>query len=171
MATEDSIEAQFEAHLYGTNIPFRYAVELRVSGIRTGIIAYVWGLKRAQEVMQSFVDDGNELLNQHGKVDQVIRDLRAMLREKAMAQVKVGDSVKLLVDIGSIKKGRICRVVEVADEPTFYVSRSSIEWDDEKYPIMVIPVATATDPVPLGPKDAVPLMRGEFGPLDMDVDE
>lgn len=168
---EDSVEAQFEAILYETNIPFRYAVELRVSGIRTGIFAYVWGLDRARQVMRQFIDDGNELLHKHGKAEQVIRDLRVMMREKAMAMVQVGDSVKLLVDIGSIKKGRVCKVVEVA-EPSFYEARGGCrEWDDEKYPIKVLPISTPTDRVPLGPKDALPLMRGEFGPLDMEVDD
>lgn len=168
--TEGEIEVNFEAVLYQTQTPFRYLVELQVSGIRTGIGAYVWGRNRAQRVMQAFIQDGLDLLHKHDKVEYVIKEVRAMRREIAMAKVQVGDSVRLLVDIGSIKKGRVCKVVEVM-EPSFYVSRGENAWEDEKYPIKVIPVALATDQVPLGPKDAVPLMRGEFGPLDEDVDE
>lgn len=171
MTTEGfSVEVRFEAVLYTTTLPGRYLVELQVSGVRTGIAAYVWGHKRAQQVMQAFIDDGIELLNKHNKFELVLNQVRAMRREKAMAQVQVGDKVRLLVDIGSIKKGRVCRVVEVM-EPSFYVARGAKEWEDEKYPIKVLPVPMATDPVSLGPKDGVPLMRGEFGPLDEDVDE
>ena len=109
-----------------------------------------------------------ELLNKHNKFELVLNQVRAMRREKAMAQVQVGDKVRLLVDIGSIKKGRVCKVVEVM-EPSFYVARGAKEWEDEKYPIKVLPVPMATDPVSLGPKDGLPLMRGEFGPLDEEV--
>jgi hypothetical protein len=168
--SEDSIEIQFQAVLYETTTPFRYMVELQVCGIRTGIAAYVWGHKRAQRVMQAFLNDGVDLLAKYGKTEYVIQEVRAMRREEAMARVQVGDSVKLLVDIGSIKKGRVCRVVEIV-EPTFYVSRGANAWDDDKYPIKVLPVATANDTVPLGPKDALPLMRGEFGPIDEEIDE
>jgi hypothetical protein len=167
---EFAIEVRFEAVLYETAMPFRYLVELRVSGVPTGIAAYVWGRQRANQVMAAFIEDGVELLNKHNKFESVLQQVRAMRREEAMAKVQVGDTVKLLVDIGSIKKGRVCRVVEVV-EPSFYVSRGSNEWDDEKYPVKVLPVSMPNDPVPLGPKDALPLMRGEFGPLDEDVDD
>jgi hypothetical protein len=100
----------------------------------------------------------------------VIKEVRAMRREEAMAKVQVGDSVRLLVDIGSIKKGRVCKVVEVV-EPSFYVSRGQNAWDDTLYPIKVLPLNTAFDLVPLGPKDALPLMRGEFGPIDEEIEE
>jgi hypothetical protein len=84
--------------------------------------------------------------------------------------VKVGDTVKLLVDIGGYKKGRICKVVTIA-EPTFYEARGSIEWDDERYPITVSFVQSPLDRVSLGPKDVIPLRRGEFGPVDTEVDD
>ena len=167
---EDAVEVQFQAVLWETTVPHRYMVELKVSGVRTGIATYVWGLRRAQTVMQTFIDTGVELLAKYGKTEYVINEVRAKLREEAMAQVKVGDSVKLLVDIGSIKRGRVCRVVEIV-EPTLYAARGGIPWDDDKYPIKVLPVATANDTVPLGPKDALPLMRGEFGPIDEEIDE
>lgn len=168
--TEKAYEVQFQAVLYETPIPFRYLVELQVSGIRTGIAAYVWGQAKARQVMRAFIADGLDLLNKHNKFEYVIGEIRARERERAMALVKVGDRVRLLVDIGSIKKGRVCKVVEV-QEPSFYESRGANPWDDEKYPVKVIPVSAPTDRVPLGPKDALPLMRGEFGPLDEDVDE
>ena len=168
--SEDSIEIQFQAVLYETTTPFRYLVELQVSGIRTGIAAYAWGKAKAHKIMQAFIDDGLELLDRHGKTNYVIQEVRAMRREEAMAKVKVGDSVRLLVDIGPIKKGRVCKVVEIV-APTAYVSRGQNAWDDTKYPIKVVPVAMATDAVTLGPKDALPLMRGEFGPMDEDIDE
>jgi len=167
---EIEITIQFQAVLFDTATPFRYVVELHVDGVRTGIAAFVWGRKRANHVMEAFVENGLGLLEKYGKVESVIQAVRSMRREKAMAQVKVGDSVRLLVDIGSIRKGRVCRVVEVV-EPSFYDQRGANAWDDEKYPIRVIPVATAVDGVFLGPEDGVPLLRGEFGPLDQDVDE
>lgn len=167
---EDGITIQFQALLFETRTPFRYVVELHVCGIPTGISTLVWGRKRADRVMQEFIDNGIDLLAQFGKTNYVIDEVRAQRREEAMAKVKVGDSVRLLVDIGSIKKGRVCRVVEIV-EPSFYVSRGQNAWDDTKYPIKVLPVATAADPVTLGPKDALPLMRGEFGPIDEEVDE
>jgi len=120
--------------------------------------------------MQMFADNGGDLLDRNGRTNAVIEELRAKRREEAMAKVQVGDRVKLLVDIGTIKKGRVCKVTEVA-EPSLYASRGQNAWDDEKYPIKVLPVATATDTVALGPKDALPLMRGEFGPVDEEIDE
>ena len=114
------MEVRFEAVLYTTTLPGRYLVELQVSGVRTGIAAYVWGHKRAQQVMQAFIDDGIELLNKHNKFELVLNQVRAMRREKAMAQVQVGDKVRLLVDIGSIKKGRVCRVVPVLTGPVHH---------------------------------------------------
>jgi hypothetical protein len=88
-----------------------------------------------------------------------------------MAKVQVGDRVKLLVDIGQYKKGRVCKVAEVA-EPSFYEARGGApEWDDEEYPVKVLPVHSPTDQISLGPKDYLPLRRGEFGPLDQEVDE
>ena len=82
-----------------------------------------------------------------------------------MRQVQVGDKVKLLVDIGQFKIGRVCKVVEVQDDPTFYEARGANEWDDDKYPIKVLPVSVASDKLTLGPKDSIPLARGEFGPV------
>ena len=167
---DDYVMVRFMAVLYTTRLPFRYVVELQAEGIRTGIMVTVWGKTRAQRVMQMFVDNGGDLLDRNGRTNAVIEELRAKRREEAMAKVQVGDRVKLLVDIGTIKKGRVCKVTEVA-EPSLYASRGQNAWDDEKYPIKVLPVATATDTVALGPKDALPLMRGEFGPVDEEIDE
>lgn len=167
---EESFTVRFMAVLYQTTVPCRYLVELQVDGIATGISVRVWGKTRAQRVMQKFIDHGADLLSEFGKTEAVLSELRVMRREEAMAKVQVGDSVRLLVDIGSIKKGRVCKVVEIV-EPTFYVSRGENAWDDMKYPIKVLPVATANDAVPLGPKDALPLMRGEYGPIDEEIDD
>lgn len=164
----ERVDVVFRAMIYTTNVKFRYRVELYVNQIPTGIQAFGWGQKMANRIAQNFVDNGNVLLNQYGKAQWVLDELRAIAREERMARVQVGDSVKLLVDIGSIKKGRVCRIVEIA-EPSFYVSRGANAWDDDKYPIKVVPVFVATDKVPLGPKDAIPLKRGEFGPLDEEV--
>jgi hypothetical protein len=101
---------------------------------------------------------------------QLAAEIYARRREEAMAQVQVGDSVKLLIDIGQYKKGRVCKVTQVA-EPSFYEARGSAEWDDEEYPVLVVPVHSPLDRMALGPKDAIPLRRGEFGPLDTEVDE
>lgn len=166
--TEDGIQTTFQAVLWTTRNPFKFVVELRMDNIPTGILATVWGRARAQRVMQEFVENGTALLAQFGKTNEMIGHVRAKRREEAMAKVQVGDSVRLLVDIGSIKKGRVCRVVEVF-EPSFYEARGANAWEDEKYPIKVLPVPMASDPVALGPKDLLPLMRGEFGPMDEEV--
>ena len=165
---EDGIQTSFQAVLWTTTNPFKFIVELRMENIPTGIFATVWGKKKAEQVMADFVNNGCDLLAKYGKTNEMINHVRAKRREEAMAKVQVGDTVRLLVDIGSIKKGRVCRVVEVF-EPSFYVARGANEWEDEKYPIRVLPVPMATDPVALGPKDGVPLMRGEFGPMDEEI--
>jgi hypothetical protein len=169
--SEEPISVSYEAYLYGTKIPFRYMVSLAVDGIHTGIKAIVWGRARANECMQHMIDHGNELLNQYGLATELAAEIYAKRREEAMTKVQVGDRVRLLVDIGTYKKGRVCKVVEVDDEPTFYVSRGANAWQDDRYPIKVIPVQMATDRVALGPKDCIPLMRGEFGPLDTEIDD
>lgn len=166
----DGIMTEFQAVMCTTETPFRYLVELWMEGVPTGISTFVWGKKRAQRVMRDFIDRAEELLNNSGMTNAVIDKVLAKRRQEEMARVQVGDSVKLLVDIGSIKKGRVCRVVEVV-EPTAYVARGGKPWDDGRYPIKVVPVATPSDTVPLGPKDALPLMRGEFGPISEEVDD
>jgi hypothetical protein len=170
MDEEDGITTTFQALIYTTRIPFRYVVELRMEGLSTGIFATVWGEKRAKRLMNQFVEEGIGLLSQTGKTNTMIDKVRAMRREEAMAKVQVGDSVRLLVDIGSIKKGRVCKVVEVS-QPSAYVGRGGNPWEDGKFPIKVMPVPMATDTVALGPKDALPLMRGEFGPIDEEIDD
>ncbi len=161
----------YEAYLYRTRIPQRFLIHLYVNDIPTGIMARAWGRKRAAEVMNHMINHGNDLVNQYGVAAALSAEIYAKQREEAMAKVQVGDSVKLLVDIGQFKKGRVCRVVEVADDPSFYEARGANGWDDERYPIKVLPVSMATDKLTLGPKDALLPARGEFGPLNEEVDE
>jgi hypothetical protein len=174
---EDRMVVTYQGYLFGSylfgriRVPFQYVAALHVEDIPTGIQARVWGKKRAMSVMHHLIEHGNELINQYGVADQLAAEIYSMRREEAMAKIQVGDRVRLLVDIGSIKKGRVCKVVEVEDEPSFYVARGANAWDDEKYPVKVVPVRMATDRVALGPKDVIPLMRGEFGPMDMEVGE
>ncbi|HEX9089791.1 MAG TPA: hypothetical protein VF867_20025, partial [Arthrobacter sp.] len=131
----------------------------------------VWGKARAMRAMRFLVNNGNELINQYGVAAGLAATLHARRREELMAKVQVGDRIKLLVDIGQYKKGRVCKVAEIA-EPSFYEARGGApEWDDEEYPVKVLPVHSPTDPISLGPKDYLPLRRGEFGPLDTEVDE
>jgi hypothetical protein len=145
-------------------------VTLSVDGIPTRIQTTVWGRARADRVMNFMVSNGNELINQYGVAAEIAAEIYARRREEAMAKVQVGDTVKLLVDIGQYKKGRVCKVAEVA-EPSFYEARGQYEWDDEEYPIKVAPVQSPTDRIALGPKDYLPLKRGEFGPLDQEVED
>lgn len=163
---DEPIQVTFEGFLLATRIPQRYIVTLYVNDIPTGIGRVVWLKHRAMAEMQYMVSNGNQLINEFGVAAEIAAEIYAQRREKAMATVKVGDSVKLLVDIGQYKKGRVCKVVEVADEPTFYVARGENAWMDDKYPIKVLPVSVATDKVTLGPKDSILLSRGEFGPLN-----
>jgi hypothetical protein len=167
----EPVSVSYEAYVYSTRLPFRYTVVLAVDGIRTRIQTSVWGRKRADNVMHFMVNNGNELLNRYGVAAELAAEIYARRREEAMAKVQVGDRVKLLVDIGQYKKGRVCKVAEVA-EPSFYEARGGApEWDDEEYPVKVLPVHSPTDQISLGPKDYLPLRRGEFGPLDQEVDE
>lgn len=167
---QEPIQVTYEAYMYATRIPKRYIVHLYVNNIPTGIMSKVWGRKRANGVMEHMVSHGNDLLNEYGVAAHIAAEIYAQQREEAMAKVKVGDSVKLLVDIGQFKKGRVCRVVEIT-EPTLYRGRGGRAWDEEKYPIMVLPVSMASDRLTLGPKEALPLARGEFGPLNEEIDE
>jgi hypothetical protein len=145
-------------------------VTLSVDGIPTRIYTHVWTRQRADRVMAYMVDNGNDLLNKYGVAAELAAEIYARRRQEAMAKVQVGDTVKLLVDIGQYSKGRICKVVQVA-EVSFYEARGEYEWDDEEYPVMVSFVHSPTDNIALGPKDCIPLKRGEFGPVDTEVDE
>jgi hypothetical protein len=167
--SDDRIEVSYEAYVYSTRIPRRYLIVLTVDGIRTRIQTTVWGRARADRVMNFMVDNGNELLNRYGVAAELAAEIYARRREEAMAKVQVGDSIKLLIDIGQYKKGRVCKVAQVP-EPSFYEARGEHEWDDEQY-VLVTPVHSPTDQISLGPKDVIPLRRGEFGPLDQDVDD
>lgn len=167
----EPVSVSYEAYVYSTRIPFRYLVTLAVDGIPTRIAARVWGKARADRAMHFMVNNGNDLLNRYGVAAELAAEIYARRREEAMAQVKVGDTVKLLVDIGGYKKGRICKVVTIA-EPSFYEARGGAkEWDDEEYPILVSFVHSPTDRISLGPKDVIPLRRGEFGPVDTEVED
>lgn len=168
MKDKNRLEVTFQAAMFSTRIPFRYRVELWVEHINTGLGATVWGRKRADKAMQHFIDNGEALLNRFGLADRLVAEIFAKRREEAMAKVQVGDRVRLLVDVGPFKKGRVCRVVKIA-EPSLYASRGENAWDDDKYPIAVVPVYASGDQVVLGPNDYLPLQRGEFGPLDQEV--
>lgn len=165
-----SFQVTFEGYLLATRIPHRFIVTLYVNNIPTGIGRVVWLKKRAVAAMHDMVQNGNQLLNEFGVAGEIAAEIYAQQREEAMAKVQVGDRVKLLVDIGQYQKGRVCKVVEVA-EPSFYTARGTAGWDDDKYPIKVLPVSMATDRLTLGPKDFIPLARGEFGPLNEETDE
>jgi hypothetical protein len=167
--SDDRISVSYEAAVYSTRIPFRFLVALSVDGIPTRIQTSVWGKAKADKVMTFMINNGNELLNRYGVAAELAAEIYARRREEAMARVQVGDTVKLLVDIGQFKKGRVCKVAQVP-EPSFYEARGAKEWDDEQY-VLVTPVHSPTDQISLGPKDVIPLRRGEFGPLDQEVDE
>jgi len=167
---DDRVEVTYEAYLLATRIPQRYIITLYVNDIPTGIGRVVWLKKRALAAMHDMVNNGNQLINEFGVAAEIAAEIYAQRREEAMAKVKVGDRVKLLVDIGQFKRGRVCKVVEVA-EPSFYEARGPTAWDDDRYPVRVQPISMATDRVSLGPKDFIPLQRGEFGPVTEETDE
>ena len=167
---DDRVEVTYEAYLLATRIPQRYIITLYVNDIPTGIGRVVWLKKRALAAMHEMVNNGNQLINEFGVAAEIAAVIYAQRREEAMAKVKVGDRVKLLVDIGQFKRGRVCKVVEVA-EPSFYEARGPTAWDDDRYPVRVQPISMATDRVSLGPKDYIPLQRGEFGPVTEETDE
>ena len=166
----DPIEVSYSGYVVSTRIPFRYLAILYVEDLPTGVSMYAWGLKRAKRAMRFLVNNGNDLINEYGVAAGLAAELYARRREEAMAKVQVGDRVKLLIDIGQFKKGRVCKVAQLP-EPSFYEARGGApEWDDEQY-VLVTPVHAPTDSISLGPKDYLPLRRGEFGPLDTEVDE
>ncbi len=166
----EPVSVSYVAYVTGTRIPFRYAVLLYVDDMPTGVTAYAWGRRRADEAMHYMVNNGNALINQYGVAAELAAQIYARKREEAMARVQAGDRIKLLVDIGQFKKGRVCRVV-TTPEPSFYEARGGApEWDDEQY-VLVMPVHSPMDRIALGPGDLIPLKRGEFGPLDMEIDE
>jgi hypothetical protein len=165
----EPISVSYEAYVYSTRIPFRYMITLAVDGIQTRIATHVWGKARADKVMHFMVNNGNDLLNRYGVAAELAAEIYSRKREEMMAKVQVGDTVKLLVDIGQFKKGRVCKVAQVP-EPSFYEARGARAWDDEQY-VLVTPVHSPTDRISLGPKDVIPLRRGEFGPLDQEVDD
>lgn len=167
---DEPVLVTYEAYLLATRIPHRFIVTLYVNDIPTGIGKVVWLKHRAMKAMHDMINNGNRLLNEFGVAAEIAAEIYAQRREEAMAKVKVGDTVKLLVDIGQFKKGRVCKVVEIA-EPSFYEARGAIEWVDERYPIKVQPISVATDRVSLGPKDFIPLARGEFGPVTEETDD
>jgi hypothetical protein len=169
--SDDHVQVTYEAYMLATRIPQRFIVTLYVNDIPTGIGKVVWLKKRALAAMHHMINNGNQLLNEFGVAAEIAAEIYAQRREEAMARVQVGDSVKLLVDIGQYKKGRVCKVVTVNDDPSFYEARGTYSWDDDKYPINVRPVSMATDKLTLGPKDSLPLQRGEFGPVTEDVDD
>lgn len=166
----DEIAVKYEAHILTTRIPFRYKVLLFVDGIPTGLGCFTWGLSKATEAMNYLVANGGALLYETGLANQLAAEIYANRREEAMAKVQVGDSVKLLIDIGQYKKGRVCKIVEIVEE-TDYEGRGGLAWFDDKYPIKVVPVRASTDFGSLGPNESLALAHGEFGPLDMEVDE
>jgi hypothetical protein len=165
----EPLQVEYNVYVTGTRIPFRYEVSLYVEDIPSGIKMKTWGRRRATAAMEQMIAHANDLLNHYGAASALYAEIYSRRREERMAQVKVGDRVRLLVDIGQFKKGRVCKVVEVA-EPTLYYGRGGGEWDDNRYPIKVLPVSAAHDKLTLGPKDALPLARGEFGPLDQEVE-
>lgn len=175
----DPVQVSFQAYLLDARtpavlgrtlpIPFRYRVTLYVDDIPTYIEARAWGKRKAMEIMQHMVEHGNDLINQYGVVHAIAAEIYARRKEEAMAKLKVGDTVRLLVDIGQFKKGRVCRVVEVA-EPSFYEARGANGWMEDKYPIKVLPVSMSGDRIALTVKEAIALARGEFGPVDQEVE-
>lgn len=164
------LAVKYEAAIMRTLIPFRYKVLLFVEGIPTGVGCFCWGLARAEQAMNFMVNNGSELLNETGLAADLAAEIYASRREEAMAKVQVGDSVKLLVDIGQYKKGRVCKIIEIT-EPSDYVGRGGMAWFDSKYPVKVVPVRASTDFGSLGPNEYLALEEGEFGPLDMEVGE
>lgn len=169
---KDKVEVTYSAYLLATWLPHRFIVTLYVNDIPTGIGKVVWLKKRAMKAMHEVIHNGNQLIHQFGLATEIAAEIYAQRREEAMAKVKVGDSVRLLVDIGQFKKGRVCMVVDVA-EPTNYPGRGQAPggWDDDKYPIKVLPIRMSTDYVSLGPRDYIPLARGEFGPVNDELDD
>lgn len=167
---EDRIEVTYEAFMLATPIPHRFLITLWVNGIETGIGRVVWLKHRALRAMHDMIHNGNQLINEFGVAAEIAAEIYAQRREEAMAKVKVGDTVKLLVDIGQFQKGRVCKVVEVYED-TFYEARGEHEWVDERFPIMVQPVRINGDKIFLGPKDSIPLARGEFGPVTEETND
>lgn len=167
--TEQVRRVEYSAVTYGTKIPGRYQLQLYVNGIFTGVAARVWGRRKARELAEYMIQNGNQVLHDFEVVDQMLAALNKQDREVAMSKLKVGDKVRLWIDLGIYKKGRVCTVVEV-EEPSRYVSRGVNAWNENRFPIKVVPVSGAGEAV-LGTKEGIPLAAGEFGALNEEVPE
>lgn len=154
MSETEKMNVYFEAGLQKTKIPGRYRVVLLADGYFTRIESYVWGRKRAQKARDAILEEAAELIEAAGLSGQLFGFLYSIRREKTLADVKPGDRVKLAVDIGPFKAGRVCKVMAVNPD------------GETTHGVAVQPVYVSGDGVTFGEGDYISLTAGEYAPLN-----
>lgn len=152
---------------------FRRLLSLEVDGEDTGIRVIVWGSKREKHMANAILESASELLNELGLAEDLFDRITAKRAAATAAEergdMRVNDTVRLLVDIGPYKRGRVMKVVDVANA-SGYKSRGGKQWDDNHYPVKVVPLSAMPGELTLDPEDGIPLTADEFCPGDKEVE-
>lgn len=170
----DSIQVVFRAQVFHAGFPGRYLITLEADGIDSGLRVTVWGVKRATKTADAVLANASALLNDLGLAQELAAKVYMNRPDDEAAEgvklVNVNDTVRLLVDIGPYKRGRVFRVVEVAQSTGYTARGGATEWDDLHFPIKVVPVSSMPGEPILSAKDGIPLAADEFCPGDKEVD-
>jgi hypothetical protein len=170
------IPVEYGATIYTTKvgpltIPFRYIVALDVNGIETGIGTSVWGYSNAQQTADHLSQHGEDLLasESSSKRQAIYAEIQAAyvarLNQQLSEKLVPGDRVKLAVDIGHMKAGRIAKVVK-----TYTKEDGTDGIVDARWPISVEVLPVAGDPAAWAHGAPVLLLeRGEFCSLDTEL--
>lgn len=170
------IPVEYVAVIYTTKlhksrllIPGRYIIALQVNDIETSIGTKCWGFKRAKEIATALQANAEEVIEDSvyhkdvwNKVQAAyVAKLNAALSEK----LQPGDRVKLAVDIGHIKAGRICKVIKAHTKED---GTDGIV--DARWPISVEVLPVSGDPAAWAHGTPILLLeRGEFVSLDTEL--
>jgi hypothetical protein len=154
MSETEKMNVRFEAGLQKTKIPGRYRVVLLVDGYFTRIETRAWGVKRAHKARDEILENAQELIDAAGLTEGIYTFLWNERKEKALADVKPGDRVRLAVDIGPFKAGRVCKVMAVNPD------------GETTHGVSVQPVYVSGDGVTFGEGDYISLTAGEYAPLN-----
>lgn len=160
----------YSAKFYKVTIPFRYYVALDVNGIETGIGGQCWGHKTAKAMQHDLASNGEEILDEinPAKRQAIALEVQAAYvarqQEADVEKLSVGDRVKLAVDIGIAKAGRIAKVVQIHTKED-----GSDGIVDARWPISVEVLPVIGDPAAWGTGALFLLERGEFVSLDTEL--
>lgn len=160
----------YNAKFYKLTIPFRYFVSLDVNGIETGVGGMCWGHKTARAMQHDLATNGEEILNEinPAKRQAIALEVQAAYvdaqRQASVEKLAVGDRVKLAVDIGIAKAGRVAKIVQVHTKED---GTDGIV--DARWPVSVEVLPVIGDPAAWGTGAVFLLERGEFVSLDTEL--